>query len=167
MAGRPSKLTPEVAEKILQALRAANFRKVAAEYAGVTPRVLRMWLQRGKRSPKSRYGHFFRQVLEAEKAAEMRAVALIMKAAQEDARHAEWWLERKFPNRWGRKERHELTGAKGGPIRHQESELPVELLSNPQLRELLDSAAALASQLSAPAQIDERVAVPERAKAKS
>jgi len=37
-----------------------------------------------------------------------------MKAAEEDPKHAEWWLERKHPERWGRKERHELTGAGGG-----------------------------------------------------
>ena len=61
---------------------------------------------------------FRRQVLEAEKAAEIRAVALVMKAAVNDPRHAEWWLERKHPDRWGRKDRlqAEVSGPEGGPV---------------------------------------------------
>ena len=164
-AGRKTKLTPEVEEKILQSIKSGNFRKTAALWAGVGYTTLRTWMREGRLRPKSAQGNFRRRVLEAEKAAEMRAVALVMKAAAEDARHAEWWLERKFPQRWGRKERHEVTGAKGGPLRHQEGELPLELLANSQLRELLDSAAALASQLSAPAEPMSR-AEPAETKAK-
>lgn len=102
MAGRPSKMTPEVQEKILSALRAGNFRGVACAYAGIGQRTLREWMQFGEAKPKSRFGAFRRQVVEAEKSAEMRMVALVMKAATSDARHAEWWLERKANARWGR-----------------------------------------------------------------
>ena len=88
--------------------------------------------------------------MEAEKASEMRAVALIMKSASEDPRCAMWWLERKFPQTWGRKNRHELTGKNGGPIAHQvEEQLPAELLANDEVRELLDAAAAAAQRLLA------------------
>lgn len=106
MAGRPTKMTPEVQDKILTALRAGNFRQVAAQYAGISQRTLREWMQQGERRPKSAHGRFRRQLIEAEKSAEMRMVAMVMKAATGDARHAEWWLERKANARWGR-ERHE------------------------------------------------------------
>ena len=35
MAGRPTKLTPDVQEKIVQAIRAGNYIETAAAYAGV------------------------------------------------------------------------------------------------------------------------------------
>ena len=110
--GRPTKLTPEVQAKIVLAISGGNYRQVAAEWAGIPPDTLAHWMGR-HREP---YLSFRHAVLEAEKMAEIGAVALIMKAAKEDPKHAEWWLERKFHERWGRKDRHEVTGADGGPI---------------------------------------------------
>jgi hypothetical protein len=80
----------------------------------------------------------------------MRCVALVMKAAAEDARHAEWWLERKYPQRWGRKQRHEITGKNGEVIRAQAEVADLtEALADPQLRELLDAVAERAATLAA------------------
>lgn len=111
-AGRPTALTELVEAKVLEALRGGNFRQTAALYAGISPSTLRVWMKRGKDEPKSEFGNFRRRVREAEQAAQIRAVALVLKAAAEDARHAEWWLERKFPELWGRKDsvKAELSG---------------------------------------------------------
>lgn len=133
-AGRPSVMTPEAVEKLLQALRAGNFRNVAAEWAGISQRVFREWMAKGKDEKAGSFRDFRRRVLEAEKAAEIRAVGLLMKAAEHDAKHASWWLERKFPERWGRKERHEVSGAKGGPI---QTESALSGLSAAELKEML------------------------------
>jgi hypothetical protein len=111
--GRPTKLNDEVSDRIISSIKAGNFRNTAALWAGVGDRTMRDWMVRGERKPKSPFGSFRRRVMEAEKAAEMRAVALIMKAAAGDAKHAEWWLERKYPQRWGRRQRHEITGKNG------------------------------------------------------
>ena len=108
--GRPPKLSSEVVDRICQALAAGNYRGVAAQWAGVSQRVMREWMARGKEEKKGPYRDFRRRVLEAEKSAEIRAVGLVMKAAQEDARHAQWWLERKFNARWGRKDATKVTG---------------------------------------------------------
>lgn len=112
--GRPTKCTPELTAKVVEAIRAGNFREVAAQWVGVSPANLSRWMTR----PGEPYETFRQAVLEAEQLAEIDAVALIMKAAKGDAKHAQWWLERKFPSRWGRKDRHELTGADGGRIEH-------------------------------------------------
>jgi len=116
-AGRPTKLTPEVADKICQAIAGGNYREVAAAWAGIGERTLREWMQRGE-SPRSRYHDFRRRVLEAEQAAEIRAVGLIMAKAATDPVHAQWWLQRKHPERWGRKDRlqAEISGPGGGPV---------------------------------------------------
>ena len=106
----------EKVAKLLQALRGGNFREVACEWAGIPERTFRAWMQEGEAGAPQSSVDFCRQVMEAEKAAEIRNVAFVMKAAEEDPKHAEWWLERKHPERWGRKERHELTGANGGAL---------------------------------------------------
>ena len=45
--GRPSKFTPETRKKILWALRLGNYRKTAAEYAGISERTICDWLYKG------------------------------------------------------------------------------------------------------------------------
>jgi hypothetical protein len=100
--GRPPTLTPEVQKRICAAIRAGNFRDVAAGAAGIPVRTLRDWLRKGRDGTPGPYADFLHAVLEAERAAEIAAVALVLKAAKKDPRHAQWWLERKFPQRWGR-----------------------------------------------------------------
>ena len=46
--GRPSKLTPEVQEKIVTAIRAGNYAQVAAVYAGIGERTFYRWMELGK-----------------------------------------------------------------------------------------------------------------------
>lgn len=142
-AGRPRVLeTDEGREKVaklLQALRGGNFREVACEWAGIPERTFRAWMQEGEAGAPQSSVDFCRQVMEAEKAAEIRNVAFVMKAAEEDPKHAEWWLERKHPERWGRKERHELTGAGGGALQ-VETTSSLALLADPE-------ACALATKL--------------------
>lgn len=113
MRGRPTKLTPEVRARLCEALRGGNYRETAALWAGVTPETLARWMQKKG----ERFDQLRKEVLEAERAAEVRAVALVMKAAAADPKHAQWWLERKFPERWGRRDRHELMGEGGGPVK--------------------------------------------------
>lgn len=117
-AGRPPKLTPEVEARLLSALNGGNYRKVACDWAGVSTRAFRDWMLAGKRRPRSRFGQFRRKVLEAERGAEMAMVGRVMMAAKDDPKHAQWWLARKFPERWADKTRirAELTGKDGAPI---------------------------------------------------
>lgn len=119
--GRPSKLTPEREAKILQLLRDGNFREVAVRAVRVSYPTFCRWMK----CKSKRYRNFRKAVLEAEQEAEIAMVAVVRSAAYDDAKHAEWWLERKVPDRWGKKEtrRQEITGKDGGPI---ESKTQVE-----------------------------------------
>jgi len=51
--------------------------------------------------------------------AENANVSIIYKAGREDWRAAAWWLERRFPARWGRRRRAEVSGPSGDPIQHE------------------------------------------------
>ncbi len=98
--GRPSKFTPEVRQKILWALRLGNYRRPAAEYAGISERTLGDWLMRGRDAESGPYADFYAEVLEAERAAEVRALGVIQQAAKRDWKAAAWFLERKHPERF-------------------------------------------------------------------
>lgn len=114
-AGRPTKLDPAAADRIVSALQGGNYRNVAAEWAGITPGTLRQWMRRGRSNRKADapFRDFRRRVMEAERGAEIFMVAKMMKAAEEDPRHALMWLERKFPERWGRREQVRIGNTQG------------------------------------------------------
>jgi transposase len=107
--GRPSKLTPEVQERIISAIRAGNYASVAAAYAGVGERTFYTWMEKGESQPSGKYAQFRHAVKSAESEAEVRAVATIQKLMPDTWQAAMTYLERKFPNRWGRRSRMDVT----------------------------------------------------------
>ena len=108
--GRPTKLTPELQEKVCAALRVGNYATVAIQYAGISEHTYYEWLQRGESEPGSIYERFRAAVRKAEADAEVEGVAIIEQAGRKEWQARAWLLERKYPYKWGRFERHEHTG---------------------------------------------------------
>ena len=46
--GRPSKLTPEVQDRIARAITAGNYQDTAAQYAGISPATFYLWMQKAE-----------------------------------------------------------------------------------------------------------------------
>lgn len=114
-----TKLTPEVQDRIVAALRAGNYQETAAAYAGISAKTFYEWLNRGESDePKEEAFRNFREAVEKAKAdAEVRDIALIDKAAHDGSwQAAAWKLERKFPQKWGRVNRTEISGPEGKPV---------------------------------------------------
>lgn len=134
--GRRTKLTPERSQKIVDAIRAGNYREVAAQWGGIDIATFCRWMI----DPREPYRAFREAVIAAECEAEVRAVAELQRT--DDPKHREWWLERKFYERWGRKDRLAVTGANNGPIQVQAID-PTKLSDEDlaQLVALLDRAA--------------------------
>jgi hypothetical protein len=105
---RPTKLTGEVTERIVQAIRAGNYAEAACQAAGVGTSTFYRWMARGVAEPASEYGAFREQVLRAEGEAEVHAVAIIRRAMAEDWRAALAYLERRHANRWRPRQQTEL-----------------------------------------------------------
>lgn len=103
--GRPgiSSFTPETREKILNALRAGNYRVAACKFAGISDETFRRWMNAGK-AGEPEYVDFVEQVKQAEAQAEASLVATIRKAAGDHWQAAAWLLERKYVTRWGRRD---------------------------------------------------------------
>ena len=115
---RPTKLTKEVQERILQAVQAGNYLDTAAQYAGIDGSTMRRWVQKGEGEGATEpYRAFCTALKSARASAEVRSVALIQTAASNGTwQAAAWYLERSYPDRWGRT-RVEVTGADNAPIR--------------------------------------------------
>ncbi len=117
-AGRPTKLTPETQERVCAALRTGNFRSVAARHAEISYRTFMDWMTEGRAKPDSPEGDFRRAVLRAEGDAELRAVEFVMKAAESDPKHAEWWLSHRHAVRWAEKKNLKMSGkVETGPLK--------------------------------------------------
>jgi hypothetical protein len=118
MTGRPTKLTPELAAIVLDAVEAGNFLATAGSEVGVDYSTLKRWMRRGKSdAPEHVECRAFRvAVLRARAVAERKAVAKVRKA--KDWKAAAWYLERSHRARWGPVSRvqAEVTGKGGGPI---------------------------------------------------
>ena len=104
--GRPSKLRPEVEEKVVQALRLGNYRRQAATFAGIDDTTLRRWMKRGMIERDGPYADFRRAVLEAETMAQITAMGAVTKAIRGgDWKAAAWMLERKAPEQYAPRSR--------------------------------------------------------------
>lgn len=109
--GQPRKLTPEIATAIVAHIANGNYRVAACRAVGVSYTTFKRWIASGKKFPHGLYGQFCAAVAKAEGDAEARVVARLMDHGQEDPKMLAWFLERKFPQRWG-KYRGELGEAK-------------------------------------------------------
>ena len=103
MAGRPSKLTPERRDDLTLMLAHGVPLGVAARSVDVSPRSLRRWLREGDLRERVAELRAARRVDPDGSGArlEARLAVLILKASEHDWRASAWWLERRWPERWG------------------------------------------------------------------
>ena len=130
MTGRPTKLSPEIAKRILNAIRAGITREAAIAAAGISHSTFYSWLERGRIARCGKFPDFLDSLKRAEAAAAIRNITIIQAAAlggqllekitttRPDGTvvvierwsapcwlAAKWWLERRFPHDWGRRNR--------------------------------------------------------------
>jgi predicted aldo/keto reductase-like oxidoreductase len=150
---RPTKLTPELQDEIVKIIRAGNYIETASAYVGINKTTLYAWLKRGAKE-KERvakntrlktkktelpYVEFSNAIEKALAQAEIRDVTIIGKAAEHNWQAAAWRLERKFHDRWGRKDKQSIehTGKDGGAIEtNNKQEVDLSKLSDKELENL-------------------------------
>ena len=127
MPAREEKFTPAIINKILELVRAGSTLKTAAGVAQISQSTLTKWKAEGARQ---RDGHpkktFFRDLRAAEKHAVSRNELLVNKAAQKDWRAAQWWLECRQPDEYGRKVKVEVERELDGMLDRLKRHLPPE-----------------------------------------
>jgi len=112
VTGRPTKLTPLVKKKLLEATIAGATLKAAAAYAGIHRDTLAVWRAENEQ--------FAEEMQRAEGMAAVGHTFSIKKCSDGgDWRAAAWWLERRCADEWAKRDELALTGKDGGPIRHE------------------------------------------------
>lgn len=131
--GQQTKLTQEVQELIVSALRAGNYQETAARFAGISKPTFYRWMERGESEAEEdqKYRDFRDAVEKAKAVGEVLDLKVINDAAQDGSwQAAAWKLERKFPHKWGRMVRAEVSGVDGQAIK-------VEVDAKTELKRLL------------------------------
>lgn len=154
--GRPTKLTRQRHDRIVSMIKAGSYAIVAARANGIHPATFHAWTARGRDAERGDddlclnpdeqpYADFHDDVKVAEAEAEVASVMLIQRTASNGTwQAAAWLLERKYSDRWGRKDhlRQEVSGPAGGPV---EVDAKAELLTflmgrrDPETDEVLDA----------------------------
>lgn len=113
MAGRKTKYTPDVTQRIVQALELGATHDLACGYAGISPSTFYDWM--------AKRPEFSETVNAAQGRAAVKWLAKIEQAASDGTwQAAAWKLERRHPQDYGRRV-HEVQGRDGGPIRSESS----------------------------------------------
>ena len=117
---KPYKLIDnEIQERLLQAIRLGAFIEHACYYAGINSSTFRQWRQKASENIEP-YASFWLRVNEAESEAIMRRLARIENAGKDGSWQADaWYLERKYPDKFGRRDRVELAGDPNAPVEIQ------------------------------------------------
>lgn len=106
--GRPTKYTPEVVAKILATLRLGSYPEIAALSADIDETTYYRWIQK--------YPDFCQSVKKAIAQAETRLLVDIEEHPDAWQRQA-WKLERRFGDRWGRRDAVKVSGDADAPLK--------------------------------------------------
>ena len=115
MAGRPTKLTPEVQDIIVDGINAGLTLGLTCARAGVARSTFYGWLEKGEAAKSGALMEFSDTVSRARADSALRLVSQITLQAPTDWRAAAFLLERRFPDDYGK--RSEVTGKDGGPVK--------------------------------------------------
>ena len=112
---RPTKLTPDVQEAIVDGINAGLTFRLSCARAGLDPATFYRWLEKGEAAKSGVFSEFCDTVSRAKADSAMRLVSQITLQAPTDWRAAAFMLERRFPDDYGK--RSEITGKDGGPVK--------------------------------------------------
>jgi hypothetical protein len=100
--GANSKYTPQIVKKIIDLVKMGNFKSPAARACGISHDTLWRW--------ETEHPEFSEALKNAEANGEAELVKKIKKASGKNWTAAAWMLERKNHQRWGRKDKLEMSG---------------------------------------------------------
>lgn len=102
--GPKGKFTPERTRKIIKAIKEGSPHETAAAAAGISTSTFYKWLEKGEQYETGVYRDFVDNIAQAEAQAESERIRRINKAGREgDWKADAWYLERRYPEKYGRR----------------------------------------------------------------
>ena len=116
---------------MVEAIEGGNYATTAAEAAGIGKSTHYEWMEKGEQGIEP-YAEYADAIKKAEAIAESNAVKVIKAASLENWTSGSWYLERKFPDKWGRKDKltQEISGKDGKPIEIDSKALVLAMLEH-------------------------------------
>lgn len=115
------KLTPELIEKMIPAIEVGNYIETVCQAHGISRNTYYLWLKKGESAKaKTIYRYFYDMVKDAEARAEQKLIEEWREKLKESPTNYKDFLERRYPERWGKKETVKVEGGdKDKPIKLQ------------------------------------------------
>jgi transposase len=116
-------LTPSVQDRLCLAIKAGLYLEDACRVVGIDPHTYRDWLEKAEHEdgPHAAEYHAFKDAVEEAQAQYQLHYLNTVRAAAESGPKGwtagAWLLERRFPHKWGLRNRTELTGPDGAPVK--------------------------------------------------
>jgi hypothetical protein len=101
--GRKSLLNAALTKRICKLLAQGSAIKSACIICGIGERTYHDWNERGQKGEQP-FARFFSAATRARETHKANLIKVVLAASAKDARHAEWLLERQFPDEFGRPE---------------------------------------------------------------
>lgn len=118
--GRKTILTKDLIDRICTSIREGNYKNVACQAVGIGESTFYSWLAKGEANKAGLYVEFVEAIKKAEAQAEQAHVGVIKDAANSGIWQASaWYLERKHPDRWAKRESLDVTSG-GKPLSWKE-----------------------------------------------
>lgn len=128
--GRPTKLNKARQAKIVGYVALGNYYEPACQLSGVGYSTFNEWMARGAEEKTGPYAEFRAAIKGAEAEAENRVIAMWRQQMPDNWQASATFLERRHPDRWGRKDRMKLETTDVNEHNKQVIQL-AELLNNP------------------------------------
>lgn len=130
---RKTKLTRKLINKAENLIKLGNYNSTVCQYLGIGETTWYRWMEEGEKATRGIKREFWESIKKAESHAEIRNVQIIQNAAQENWQASAWYLERKFHDRWGRKEKVDANVNHSGGLQNK---VDLSGLTTEELREL-------------------------------
>ena len=135
--GRPTRLTKKLQEALIAAIARGNYYSTACHLVGISYEAFHKWVLKGEEGIEP-YIQFVQALKTAEAAVEDRMLQVVLDAPTIDGKNwqaAMTFLERRYPDKWSRKERLDLKHEGKIETSHDYESLR-ELLKDAEFRDL-------------------------------
>jgi hypothetical protein len=124
------KLTPELIEKMIPAIEAGNYIETVCQAHGICKATYYGWIKKGEKRKSGIYLDFLNAVRLAEARAEQRLIEEWREKLKESPTNYKDFLERRYSERWGKKETRIFEGG--------DKDKPIKVKVEGNIDELLD-----------------------------